>query len=238
MKYLLLVAASAIAMGLHAQDGMPDSRPESRYVEISVHDLPAGSEKDLDAAVGKMGSHLREDDKALPLNSRSTQRKVEPVLQTHPKEHVYEVDNATMRYKENAQTVLSNYDSLMIKPVDLSVTKACNLLSTDANGVYSQKRKEHSGYSRYFRCPDGDVYARDMTFFGMRKVVIKEQNNVMIAGASGRMYGYRDKSGNSYTVLKWVANDIDHAVQKVGTDVSTRDWLIQYAEELTAKEAK
>lgn len=38
--------------------------------------------------------------------------------------------------------------------------------------------------------------------------------------------------------LSWVSNDIDHVVQKVGTDESTRNWLIQYAEEIVAKEQK
>lgn len=77
-----------------------------------------------------------------------------------------------------------------------------------------------------------------MTFFGMRKVVIKEQNNVVVAGVSGQMAGYRDKAGNSYTTLKWVSNDVDHAVQKTGVDESTRNWLVQYAAEVIAKEAK
>lgn len=50
------------------------------------------------------------------------------------------------------------------------------------------------------------------------------------------MYGMRDKAGNSVTTLSWVSNDVDHRVQKTGVDAATREWLIQFAQELVGKE--
>ncbi|MFJ2982651.1 MULTISPECIES: hypothetical protein [unclassified Pseudomonas] len=238
MKFSMLALSLAIADICLAAD-LPDSRPKSRYTEISIHELPMGSEKDLDASVREYSKQLRtEGTRGARTSGSKRNDAAAAALATYPNDHVYEADNALISYKPGSQLPLTNYSSLMIKPIDLKATSACELMATDANGVYSRKRKEYSGFSRYFKCPDGDVYTKDMTFFGMRKVVIKEQNNIVVSGISGRMYGYRDKKGNSYTTLWWVSNDIDHAVQKSGTDASTRNWLVQYAEELIAKEAK
>lgn len=239
MNKLILLAASIVAFELHAQEPLPNARPASRHIEISIRDLPQGSEKELDTAVREYSKTLRGDRVGTAQFSRSPgSMDVEKTLAMLPKEHVYEIDDAAMQYVPKESSMVTKNSALMIKPINTTITSACTLLGTETSGVYSQKRQEHSGFSRSFRCPDGDVYIRDMTFFGMRKIVIKEQNNVMVGGVSGQMAGYRDKSGNSYTTLKWVSHDIDHAVQKSGVDNSTRNWLIQYAEEIIAKEGK
>lgn len=237
MKKLFLIALPAIAMSLEAAES---TRPlQTGHVEISINDLPDGSSKDLGAAV-------REYSKNLDANSqRSVQAtpshrgtKAAEELVVYPKEHVYDVDEVLEPPRLNEKLILKDYSSLMIKPVELNVTNECHLLGASANGVYNRKTKEYSGFARLFKCPTGEVYTRDMTFYGMRKITIKEQNNVDIQGIGAKMYGYKDKNGSSYTTLTWVSNNVDHLVQKSGVDGPTRDWLIRYAEELVSKEAK
>jgi len=239
MKILVFIAVSVVSLNLHASEVVPDARPSSRYLEISINDLPKGSEKDLDSAVREYSRTLRNGGSDFPKINQSAQgRSAVAAMVSKPADHVYASGNAKLNYLPKASLAKNGYGSLMIQPLELESTKSCTLLGTEANGVYSQKRKQHSGFSQYFQCSDGDVYLRDMTFFGMRKVVIKEQNNVVINGFSGQMAGYRDPAGNSFTTLEWVSNDIDHLVKKSGVDEPTRHWLVSYAEEVIAREAK
>lgn len=237
MKKFLLVALPAIAMSLHAAEQPKQFKPG--HVEISIYDLPEGSTKDLATAVREYSKHL-DANVAQSAQAKRSERNVQAAhdLAVFPKEYVYDVENASLYRSIDEKLIVNDYTSLMIKPVDLASTRSCELLGTTVNGVYNRKTKEHSGFSRVFECPTGYIVTRDMTFYGMRKITIKEQNNVVVNGVGGKMYGYIDKNGNSYTTLSWVSNNIDHLVQKTGTDAATRKWLIQYAQELVSKEAK
>jgi|GEM_PF-5945968 len=235
MKKLLLITLPAIALNLHAAE--PARPVRTGYVEISIHDLPEGSTQNLGRAVRE---YIRKLDAAngdrTKIERPRYNAKAAETLVAYPKEHVYEVENAQMERTLDKSRILNDYSSLMVKPVDLDATSACQLLGTVANGMYNRKTSQYAGFVRIFNCPDGDVLTWDTTFYGMRKIVIREQKNVDINGIRGIMHGFRDSNGNSHTSLSWVSNDIDHQVQKTGVDAATREWLLQYARELVSKE--
>lgn len=237
MKKLLLIALPAIALNLHAAEPARSSR--TGYVEISIHDLPEGSSKNLGPAIRE---YIRKLDAAngdrTKIERPRYNAKAAEALVVYPKEHVYDVDNAKMERTLDKSQILNDYSSLMLEPVDLDATRACQLLGTVGNGMYNRKTGQYAGFVRVFNCPDGDVLTWDMTFYGMRRTVIREQQNVEINGIRGIMHGLRDSNGNSHTSLSWVSNDIDHQVQKIGVDAATREWLLQYARELQSKEAE
>lgn len=234
MRNLKFAALSLLVVSAYVTADQGSQLPRTGHVEISIHDLPEGSSKDLDAAIRA----YRKDPAAAEGASSLRKLRSGDEIAAVPKDRIFDVENASLEGRLKQKAPLTDFSSLRIKPIDLKATAACELLSTQPNGVYIRSTKEHSGFSRFFRCPDGAVYTRDMTFYGMRKITIKEQNNVHQPTFTGQMYGNRDQQGNSYTTLSWVSNDIDHVVQKVGADESTRNWLIQYAEELVAKEQK
>lgn len=162
MRILKFAALPLLVSGVCATADEGSQLPRTGHVEISIRDLPDGSSKDLDAAIRA----YRKNPEAAKASSSGEE--IAPV----PKEQVFLVDNAYLEGLLKLKPPLTDFSSLRIKPIDLKVTAACELLSTQPNGVYIRSTKEHSGYSRFFRCPDGAVYSRDMTFYGMRKITI------------------------------------------------------------------
>ncbi|MHA6195593.1 hypothetical protein ACX3YG_14610 [Pseudomonas wadenswilerensis] len=159
-------------------------------------------------------------------------------LVIYPKDHLYEGTRAPLGRLSDNPPLLKDYSSLMLTPIDLDITQPCQLQGTAASGVHNRKTGQFSGFARFYDCPTGEVSINDMSFYGMRKITIREQNNVDIEGIGGRMSGFRDGSGNSFTWLSWVSNEVGHQVQKAGVDEATREWLMQYARELVSKEKK
>lgn len=234
MTIFKLAAIPLLVVGSYATADQLTQLPRTGHVEVSIHDPPEGSSEHLDAAI----KEYRKNPGAAKVSPSLRRSASGEETVAFPKERVLDVDNASLEARLKQTPTMTDFSSLRVKPIDLNVTASCKLVTTQPNGVYIRTTKEHSGFSRFFRCPDGAVYSRDMTFYGMRKITIKEQNNVHQPTFTGQMYGSRDKQGNSYTTLSWVSNNIDHVVQKTGVDESTRNWLIQYAEELVAKEPK
>jgi hypothetical protein len=235
-KVFFAAVSTLIASGFAFAEPAVQGPPRGHF-EISIKDLPPGSSKDLGAAMREYSRSIARGDQPKPGLSQRAMNPSDEVV-SFPKEHVYEVDDARLNWGLEKKPSLADYAGLEIKPVDLEVTASCELVTTQPNGVYNRRDNVHSGFSRHYKCPLGDVYLRDMSFFGFRKITIKEQNNITIGSVQGRMSGFRDKVGNSYTMLSWVSNEVDHLVQMSGTNEETRQWLIRYAEELVSKEGK
>lgn len=240
MKKLLLIALPAVALNLHAAEPGRSFKPgfEPGYLEVSIHDLPEGSAQDIGAALRQYTRNLDAGGSSPKAERPGRNDRDLQALVIYPKEHVYEVKNATLERKLDAKHLVTDYSSLMIEPLDLDATRPCRLVGTSTNGVYNRDTRQHSGFARVFACPDGDVLIRDMTFYKMRKTVIKEQRNVDLDGSNGAMHGMRDPHGNSFTSLSWVSGGVDHLVQKTGVEAATREWLIRYAREVMRKEAE
>ncbi|MFJ4257501.1 hypothetical protein ACIP01_11235 [Pseudomonas monteilii] len=231
MTILKLAALPLLVAESYATADQISQLPRTGHVEVSVRDIPEGISEHLDEAIREYRKNPGAGKGSASLRKSTSSEEVI----AFPKERVLDVDNASLEARLKQTPTMTDFSSLRVKLIDLNVTASCKLVTTQPNGVYIRTTKEHSGFSRFFRCPDGAVYSRAMTFYGMRKITIKEQNNVHQPTFTGQMYGSRDKHGNSYTTLSWVSNNIDHVVQKTGLDESTRNWLIQYADELVAK---
>ena len=237
----LLVALIPLCLSNYAVAGpeTPSTQaPRTGHIEVSINDLPEGSSKDLGAAMRVFGKRLDTEGTGI-MGQGASNKMLRSTISgeiTRPEDHIYQVDNASLSWLKNSAPALTDYSQLKITPSEVNITSACKIIITQPNGIFSKKQKKYTGFARFYQCQDGEVFTRDMTFDGVRKLTIKEQKNLTFRGGSGVIYGARDTKGNTNTTLKWVSNNIDHFVQKTGATADTRQWLIRYAEEIVAKE--
>lgn len=214
----------------------PDGKPRSGHFEISIYDLPTGSSSSPELLGQAIKKHNTTQLSSPQIQQRSSQpqnRKKSEISKIRlPEYYIQDVENASFEGRIDQSREVVDYSHLKLKPLNLKSVSGCILKSTQLNGI--KRGNLNTGFSRYYTCSDGDIYTRDMLLEGVRLTTIKEQSNVDIKGNSGTIYAVRDSSGRSYTSLSWVSNNTAHMIQKVGTGVSTRDWLYRYAEELTS----
>lgn len=242
MERMWATVALFQVMGAGVMAAEPAAPPSGKvfvsgHTEISIHDLPPGSVDDLSKAVreytsGSGNPRQQAAQRKQVMTANVTDAEIKKI--SAAPDHVYDIDDARFLGRVNPALKVSDYSYLKLKPLDLAITRSCTLKTTQANGLL--RNGMNTGYSRYYQCPEGDVYTKDMLLEGVRKITIKEQQNVSFNGYSGMMHGYRDASGHGYTHLAWVSNNTSHVVERVGVTSDTRTWLVAYATELTRLE--